>query len=207
MPPTPRAKRRRRPRSAGGDGGKAGDGGRTGAAAAAAAGDDELSEMDAAAGGEAAQTTAAPADSRADRPRAGAARGQPARREGPRREGRIRHRHWREHESKPDGAAAPCRRLRRQHIPYCYPTVATVWADEAPTPWSEVHPGLVASRATSSVWRKPAVGPGRALSASRPTPVRVDDVMRESTPAACWLGLFLEVLPSIRTHPYTSGET
>ena len=51
-----------------------------------------------------------------------------------------------------------------------------------------------------SVWRKPAVGPGRALSASRPTPVRVDDVMRESTPAACWLGLFLEVLPSIRTH-------
>ena len=97
----------------------------------------------------------------------------------------------------------PRRRLRRQHTPYCYPTVAAGGADEASTPRSEVHPGLVASRATSSVWRKPAVGPGRALSASRPTPVRVDDVMRESTPAACWLGLFLEVLPSIRTHPYT----
>ena len=115
MPPTPRAKRRRRPRSAGGDGGKAGDGGRTGAAAAAAAGDDELSEMDAAAGGEAAQTTAAPADSRADRPRAGAARGQPARREGPRWQVMFRHRHWRGSGSEPDGAAARPMRGPAEH--------------------------------------------------------------------------------------------
>ena len=71
--------------------------------------------MDAAAGGEAAQTTAAPADSRADRPRAGAARGQPARREGPRREVRIRHRRWREHEPKPDGAAARPMRGPTEH--------------------------------------------------------------------------------------------
>ena len=34
--------------------------------------------------------------------------------------------------------------------------------------------------------------------------MRVDDVMREREypPAACWLGLFLEVLPSSRTHQY-----
>ena len=53
-----------------------------------------------------------------------------------------------------------------------------------------------------------AVGLGRALSASRRTPVRVDDVMRETTPATCWLGLFLEVLPSTRTsYPYTDRHT
>ena len=63
-------------------------------------------------------------DRRQAAPRTRASAARHTRREGPRREGMIRHRHWREHESKPNGAAAPCRRLRRQHIPYCYPTVA-----------------------------------------------------------------------------------
>ena len=70
-----------------------------------------------------------PADGHRDRrqaaPRTRASAARHTRREGPRREVMIRHRHWRESGSEPDGAAAPRRRLRRQHIPYCYPTVAT----------------------------------------------------------------------------------
>ena len=54
--------------------------------------------------------------------------------------------------------------------------------------------------------QRPAPGVRFHLSASWRTPVRVDDVMRESSKyprRTCWLGLFLDVLPSIRTRPYT----